>query len=82
MAGAVESLELEVTKSDTNLETRLSRQLTYRKCLAAGVSTQCRIVAGTAHGGELFFTMPEVTVEAARSIAHFATGAAYQHCKL
>ena len=54
----------------------------YRKCLAAGVSTQCRIVAGTAHGGELFFTMPEVTVEAARSIAHFATGAAYQHCKL
>ena len=47
----------------------------YRKCVQAGVNAQCRIVAGTMHGGELVgAAMPEVSRETARSIASFAWG--------
>jgi acetyl esterase/lipase len=43
----------------------------YRKCLAAGVSTQCRIVAGSIHAAEITAVMPDVTRHSAASLAFF-----------
>jgi acetyl esterase/lipase len=48
----------------------------YRKCSQAGVTSQCRIVMGTMHGGELLGSMPDVARETARSMASFAWGEA------
>jgi acetyl esterase/lipase len=46
----------------------------YRKCVKAGVSAQCRIVAGTAHAAELMGTMPDITRQTATSLAFFVWG--------
>lgn len=46
----------------------------YRKCVQAGVPAQCRVVAGTAHGAELFGVLPEVSRMTAQTIAAFAWG--------
>lgn len=44
----------------------------YRKLVEAAVPAQCRIVVGTAHGGELFMVMPDVSLSTAQSISAFA----------
>jgi hypothetical protein len=47
----------------------------FRKCLAAGVHVQCKILAGTIHGigSYLAGLCPEITVDQTQSIAEFAS---------
>ena len=48
----------------------------YRLLLEAGVAATCRQVMGTSHGVEVFpIAAPDISREAARSIADFCRGA-------
>jgi hypothetical protein len=48
--------------------------LFYRKCLAAGVTAECRIVMGTTHAADvnLWSAIPETVMTTVKLVSNFA----------